>query len=107
MAKIKKITIIHADKRQNTVIIQGEPRLEQLQKWVGGYIELIPFFKHFEGERIIWAYSNEMGRLENLPLNEQATLGWHNSLQKLGIGLTGEEWLCGDIVIIQSLKPEV
>ena len=40
--------------------------LDELQKFVGGYIEMVPYAKY--------VYCNEEGRLKGLPQNQIATL---------------------------------
>lgn len=47
--------------------------LEELQGFVGGYIELVPDLTgKRKGKEIV--YCNEEGKLEGLPLNREATL---------------------------------
>ena len=47
------------------------PSLEEAQKFVGGWVETVPFP---DGSLLI---INEEGKLENLPLNPLATALWH------------------------------
>ena len=47
--------------------------LEELQKFVGGYIEAVPYANPV-------AYCNEEGRLNNLPLNRCASLRFKQNL---------------------------
>jgi len=72
------------------------PTLDELQKVVGGYIELIPHFETYLGEKCI-ALCNEDGKLNNLPFNSTATVAWiKNSSSDFII----DDMLVGDVVII-------
>jgi hypothetical protein len=66
MEKIK----VNTDAAEFKVIenSKDEPSLEQAQKFVGGYVEGITFPN---GDYLI---INEEGKLQNLPLNPEATL---------------------------------
>jgi hypothetical protein len=60
-------TLIHPDGKEQQVLPEGKKwTLEELQKHIGGYIELVPGPKR----RII---VNEDGILLNLPFNPKAT----------------------------------
>lgn len=63
-------TLIYPDGRLETVApANGKKfRLEEMQKIVGGYIELVPTL---ERKRMV---VNEEGRLEKLPRNQTATV---------------------------------
>lgn len=66
--------------------------LEELQKAVGGYIEGI----HLECGCIMFV--NEEGKLNDLPLNQNATaLFWHSS------GYTGDV-IVGDAIVVAASK---
>jgi hypothetical protein len=54
------------------------PNLEQLQKAVGGYIELIPYFSKYEGKKCI-ALCNENGKIKGLPANRIAQKLWETA----------------------------
>jgi len=60
--------------------------LEELQAFVGGYIELV----RIDGERNLWL--NEEGKLDGLPLNVKAT--------KLTHGIIAEwDFIVGDVLV--------
>ena len=60
--------------------------LKELQKFVGGYIELI----HFEHTVMV---VNEEGRLNNLPINEKATDIYFKRFGDRS-GIVGDVFLC-------------
>lgn len=98
------LIIIHPDGKVTKVIQPNEPTLEQLQKAVGGYIELIPYFTQLaiQGNGKIFAYNqgigyaNEEGKLPhlNLPVNTRATEVWKNQCAYV------DQWLVGDILFV-------
>jgi len=59
-------------------------QLSELQSYVGGYIELVPFAKPL-------AYCNEEGRLRGLPLNKLASVTFSQSLVGDVIQVTKEK----------------
>lgn len=64
---------------------EGKPSLEQLQKAVGGYIQLLPHFTKFEGKACA-AYVDEEGRYKlphHIVTNNLATSEWHRQMDKL------------------------
>ena len=63
-------------------------KLQELQKLVGGYIEII----HLDDERIMVV--NEEGKLIGLPTNEKATM----MLERFGI----VNYIVGDVVVCRS-----
>lgn len=71
------------------------PPLQHFKDGVGGgYIEVIPYFQMFEGERCV-AFCNELGKHQGMPLNMAATTLW-----KLQVGLGYPDHLVGPIVIV-------
>ena len=69
--------------------------LQHLKEGVGGgYIEIIPYFTRFEGERCI-AFCNELGKQQGMPVNMAA-----NTLWKLQVGAGYPDHLVGPIVIV-------
>jgi hypothetical protein len=58
---------VGATEPERIVSVGGDFSLLQLQKFVGGYIELVP------GIRPYVAYCNEEGRLKGLPVNALAS----------------------------------
>ena len=73
------------------------PKLDQLQKIVGGFIELIPYFDQYEGSACR-AFCNEEGKLPHvgLPDNPTATAAW---LAAVGVKRIPDH-LVGNIAII-------
>src|ERR1700747_2179681 len=61
--------------------ITTAPKLETLQKIVGGPIELVPFFTTYDGTSCV-AFCNEYGKLPryNLPPNRFAHALWEKAL---------------------------
>jgi hypothetical protein len=98
-SKIKKVTIIHADGRPDT-IEEMDPSLERLQKFVAGYIELIPGFNSYKGQTTLQVLGNEEGKLMDLPINRMATLAWRQCDERI------TDQLVGDIVVIQAVDPK-
>lgn len=57
--------------------------LKTIQSYLGGWIEVVNFGPdnpHF------FAYINEQGKLEGLPVNEIVTAFWYNSGQRILLG---------------------
>lgn len=78
------------------------PTLKQLQKAVGGYIELIPQFTTLGGSPC-HAFCNEEGKLKGLPINRRATQLWHDALPSpglLGEGGALVDYLVGPIAVV-------
>lgn len=101
----KLVTIIHPGDVPDTVTTEADPDLKRLQGIVGGYIQLLPGFNKYNGRKVIWAYCNEEGRLEELPFNQKASQAWARCF-RIGTVDYDRAMLFGEIVIIQSV-PEV
>ena len=56
-----------------------EPTLEELQEWVGGYIEVI---KMIHDDRECMGIINEEGKLKDLPFNLNATVEYHEWMRR-------------------------
>lgn len=98
--KRRKLTVIHADGRPDTVTLE-EPTLDVLQSKVGGYIEHVQLDgSKFNGERITTAYANEDGFGLGLQVNRKAS-----QLYQAKYG--PEVGIVGDMVIVQSLPKNV
>lgn len=85
--------------------------LPTLQKAVGGYVEVIPYFKTFldQGEqKPCIALCNEEGKLNELPYNALATALWHEVLKKdktiAAMPMVGSQLdsLVGPVVIVMG-----
>ena len=68
--------------------------LETVQKAVGGYIEAVPYFTEYEGEKC-QAWCDEGGKLKGYELNRDATLKWATQVE-----FPLRDVLVGDIVIL-------
>ena len=83
-------------------------RLEELRAAVGGDIELVQGFTTVGyGGTVLdcVAFCNEHGKLDHLPVNQQATLFWARALSRLGIELHGadkipKDWLVGNVAVV-------
>jgi len=92
------VTILKADGSVSIRYVTAPLALEELQAAVGGYIETVPYFDKY-GPHDCVAFCNEEGKLNNLPLNEQATQAWQEAVgQPLG------DVLVGDIIILSGDK---
>lgn len=69
------------------------PDLAFLQYAVGGYIELIPFFTKYNGEKGI-AFCNEEGKLHGMIPNLAATQAWRDQ------GGTEYDYLAGPVLFL-------
>ena len=67
--------------------------LEDLNRAVGGYLEVVPFFNQFKDNRCI-AFCDEDGRIKNYKINAFATALWH--CQRPDV----QDHLVGDIAIL-------
>lgn len=85
-----KLTTIHVDGTVTTKEYT-KVKLEDLQREVGGYIQVIPLFPRWEGKRCT-AYCNEEGRLFGLKPNDRATEHWRSERPHL-------DYLVGPVVI--------
>lgn len=87
------IIILHADGgvRMQALETRDEPTLEQLQTYVGGYIEAVPATF---GTLIV----NEEGKLYPLPRNDNAT-----ALMRY----KSWDYICGDAVLVRPVGEEL
>lgn len=78
------------------------PTLEEIQAGVGGFIEAVP---HFDRMRIdgkwrkVAAYCNEEGKLDELPINKQATMLWEAILANQSVKLRDEKGRYTDVLV--------
>jgi len=87
------LTVIRTDGTIETIGLSKPPSLELMQEHVGGYIELIPHFKRYEGKPCV-AFCDEDGRRKQLPPNAAATKLWAAQCA------WSVEWLVGNVAII-------
>jgi hypothetical protein len=81
--------LFKTDKTTETIVFQGEnASLEELQKLVGGYIELI----YLKDENVLVV--NEDGKSNNLDYNELATAEW------ISKGNNNGEFVVGNALLI-------
>jgi hypothetical protein len=67
---LKRVSWINADGTERVEDARKEPKLDELQKFVGGYIEHVAIVHNGKRGHL---YVNETGALDALPLNEKAT----------------------------------
>jgi hypothetical protein len=94
MEKIK----VNTDRNEFKIIddVKDEPSLEQAQKFVGGYVEGITFPN---GDYLI---INEEGKLQNLPLNPEATLLWRMHFTKDKYIMGYDDFVVGPAILIKK-----
>jgi hypothetical protein len=69
----------------------GTLTLEQMQKAVGGYIEVVRSGRHF----VPWGICNEEGKCKGLPYNQKASEMW-----TAACNATLHDYLVGDIIVL-------
>ena len=75
---------------------KDEPNLKEAQKFVGGYVEGITFPN---GDYLI---INEEGKLQNLPLNPEATLLWRMHFTKDKYMTGYDDFVVGPAILIKK-----
>lgn len=75
------------------------PTLEELQKEVGGYLEVIPHFHTYQKRRCV-AYCDEEGKMKGKPVNARATLDWAGASPVNSLG----DVLVGNVVVLMGDK---
>jgi hypothetical protein len=73
--------------------------LEFLQRAVGGYAQIVPYFTTYEYGgvlRKVVAFCNENGKIERRPVNDQAYLAWCEAVGRI----ITEDTLVGDILVV-------
>ena len=95
--KMEKIKV-NTDRDEFKVIenSKDEPSLEQAQKFVGGYVEGITFPN---GDYLI---INEEGKLQNLPLNVDATNLWRSTFTKDKYMTGYDDFVVGPAILIKK-----
>jgi hypothetical protein len=93
-----RLVAIAPDGAVTATSLQGKPpSLQQLQKIVGGHIQMVPYFNRFAGEPCL-AFCHEEGKFRGLPVNEPATALWSKAT---GYPVTQYgEYLVGQIAIV-------
>jgi hypothetical protein len=91
----KCLVAINPDGTVNRILLDAHPTLDQLKDIVGGYIERVPYFNKFENKPCI-AFCNEMGKLQELPVNLKATNLWMDAYG----GSVSPDYLVGSIAIV-------
>ena len=92
-----KLTILHETGDWTVLEIDHAPDCSELQSRVSGYIECVPYFNRYKGERCV-AFCNEEGKLDGLDANKLATGAWHYQLEKAGVPC--HDVLVGPVVIV-------
>ena len=93
------LTIIQVDGAVSSEELAAPPALEELQRGVGGDIELVPYFTKYEGKPCV-AFCDEDGKRKGLPINDHATALWH----ALVAALRGRDVLVGPVVIVSGAE---
>jgi Domain of unknown function (DUF3846) len=91
------LLILKPDGTRETRQLTGEPGLDVLHEIVGGYIEVVPYFKTIEIDGRVHeciAFCNENGKINRLPVNRFATLEWDSALRRAGLA-TGLAYVSG------------
>lgn len=88
-------------KQGGTAVVQSKDKttLEEVQKLVGGYIEAVPMFDKWNGEKA-QAWCDEEGKLKEYQYNKHATRLWNEILEKHHDIKFNTDHLVGDIVIL-------
>ena len=94
MEKIK----VNTDKNEFKIIddVKDEPTLKEAQKFVGGYVEGIPFPN---GDYLI---INEEGKIKNLPLNPEATALWRATFDNDNYITGRKDFVVGPAILIKK-----
>ena len=94
MKKIK----VNTDRKEFKIIedSKDEPSLKAAQDFVGGYIEGITFPN---GDYLI---INEEGKLQNLPLNVEATTLWRSTFTKDKYMIGYDDFVVGPAILIKK-----
>ncbi len=99
------MVILRPDGTEEVKQYTGPLPYEDLSGAVGGYIESVPHFKHYEHEGTLQfpvvAFCNEEGKIHGLPINPKATLAWEKSV---GQRIT-RDYLVGPIAIVWGDAP--
>jgi hypothetical protein len=93
-----ELTVIKSTGAIFTCEMRDPIPLEDLQKAVGGNIEIVPHFTHYNGDEA-YVFCNEEGKLHDLPFNEVATNLWMECLMERYSKVTRDH-LVGDIAIV-------
>jgi hypothetical protein len=96
---MKQLIIIHPSGAVDITMLKAHPTTEQLQKAVGGYIEVVPQFITYDGNPCL-VFCNEEGKLHGLPFNPFATKAWSKAIGQDVIRLG--DLLVGDIAIVMG-----
>lgn len=92
---MKRLVAIHPEGTITEEIITKVPTLEDLQKIVGGYIEVVPYFNRYDDKMCV-AFCNEEGKLKQLPVNMPAQALWMQAVE----GRPLNDMLVGSIAIV-------
>ena len=89
------IDIITPPDKVETIHQNELPNLKQLQEWVKGYIEVVPYFDRYLRQDCV-VFCNENGKNSNSEINIYATTHWVFSEPSV----LGVDYLVGTIVIL-------
>ncbi|HEY1878292.1 MAG TPA: DUF3846 domain-containing protein [Caulobacteraceae bacterium] len=90
------LTIIPVQGAVSSKELAAPVALKDLKDGIGGgYVEAVPSFKAYQGERCV-AFCDEDGKRKQMPVNQRATLLWHAMRPEF----IGRDVLVGPVVII-------
>ena len=91
-----KITILYAN-GEEAMATATSLSLQKLQEMVGGWIERVPMFATYNGEKCA-VFCDEEGKLKGKPVNAAATKAWYEVAPQM----VGQDRLVGEVVIVQG-----
>jgi hypothetical protein len=77
--RMSKRILIKPDGTIHEELTTEKTTLEKAQELVGGYVEKVPHFTTYKGERCI-VLADEDGKVKGLPVNGHATKAWMESI---------------------------
>lgn len=87
------VTVIKTNGQIEKHPMSKPPRFEDIQKFVGGNIEMVGSFVEYEGKPCV-VFCNEEGKLEDLPFNMAATSAWMTCRFDISDVLVGDVAIC-------------
>jgi Domain of unknown function (DUF3846) len=85
----------NGDDATKVIVFDKDPGLAKLQETVGGYIEVVPYFKDWDGKHCV-AICDEEAKIKGKPINLDATHIWYDQCP----AIIGHDVLAGNIAIV-------
>ena len=82
---MENILLIKSNGTRTRISQESPPSLQELQSWVGGFIEYVSIPSKFKKDMVV----NEEGLIHNLPFNQKASL-------------IAKQPIVGDVILIKS-----